>query len=118
MDLKNYFPENYEPTLSQSKALNKIQQAFENTNTVIITAPTGTGKSFFASTLSNSSNNISENKYESIYNYTAFDVDHHGHYTTKAETEHHGGFVLTITKALQDQYVKLFGCSSLKGKNN
>jgi len=118
MDLKNYFPENYEPTLSQSKALDKIQQAFKNTDTVIITAPTGTGKSFFASTLSNSSNDISENKYENIYNYTAFDVDHHGHYTTEAETEHHGGFVLTITKALQDQYVKLFGCSSLKGKNN
>lgn len=118
MDLRNYFPNGYEPTLSQSKALDKIQCAFEKSNTVIITAPTGTGKSFFASTLSNSSKKISQDKHDNIYNYTAFDVDHHGQYTLENQFDSHGGFVLTITKALQDQYVKLFDCASLKGKNN
>jgi len=118
VDLKNYFPIGYKPSLSQSKALDKIQTAFEKTDTVIITAPTGTGKSFFASTLSNSSSEISKEAKEKIYNYTAFDVDHHGQYTDTDNIEPHGGFVLTITKALQDQYIKLFNCNSLKGKNN
>lgn len=118
MDLKNYFPTGYEPSLSQSRALDKIQLAFEKTNTVIITAPTGTGKSFFASTLSNSTRDIPPEKYDSIYDYTAFDVDHHGQFTEGLELKPHGGFVLTITKALQDQYIKLFDCASLKGKNN
>lgn len=118
MDLRNYFPEGYEPTIQQSKALDKLQTAFEKSDNVIITAPTGTGKSFFASTLATSSSQISNSKKESIYNYSAFEVDHHGQYTIEDELEPHGGFVLTITKALQNQYVNLFNCSSLKGKNN
>ena len=118
MDLRNYFPEGYTPTIQQSKALDDIQEAFTCTDTVIITAPTGTGKSFLGSTLASSASLISEDKKEQIYNYTAFDVDHHGQFSNSEELAAHGGLILTITKALQNQYVDLFSCPSLKGKNN
>lgn len=118
MSLKNYFPTGYNPTLLQSKALNKLQDALTNTDTVILSAPTGTGKSFIAKTLGNSTSTISESKYNSIYSYDAFEINHHGEYTETLELEHHGSSVLTITKALQDQYVEFFKTTSLKGKNN
>lgn len=118
MDLRQHFPKNYQPTDLQSKALVKLQNAFESTSTVILTAPTGSGKSFFASTLSNSARGVSDSKYENIYNYSAFDVDQHGNYADTTPVEPHGGLVLTITKALQDQYVKLFNSETLKGKSN
>lgn len=118
MDLRNHFPEGYTPTKMQSAALDQVQEAFNQTDTVILTAPTGTGKSFFASTLANSSLDIVETKYDSIYDYSAFDVDQHGNYSTLEELPPHGALALTITKTLQDQYKSLFKCTSLKGKSN
>lgn len=118
MDLRNYFPEGYNPTPLQCKALDSVQSGFEEVDNIILTAPTGTGKSFIARTLGNKSKEITDDKYDSIYNYTAFEVDHHGTYTTESEFNPHGALVLTITKALQDQYTSLFDCKSLKGKSN
>ena len=118
MSLENYFPTGYNPTLSQSRALQNLQDALTVTDTVILSAPTGTGKSFLAKTLGNSTSQISDSKYESIYSYAAFEMNQHGEYTDIDDLEPHGSSVLTITKALQDQYVDFFNTPSLKGKSN
>lgn len=118
MSIINYFPEGYDPSVQQTNALNKIQHAFESSNVVILSAPTGTGKSFFASTLGNSAKKICANKLDMISSYKCFDVDQHGQYANDEQLQPHGALTLTITKALQDQYTKLFGCVTLKGKSN
>ena len=114
----NFFPDGFNPTLLQSKTIDNIQSAFEEYDYVILTAPTGSGKSFFSSTLSNSSSLPDGKKREQITDYTAFEVDHHGQYTCGEIYKPHGALTLTITKSLQDQYISLFNCSTLKGKNN
>lgn len=114
----NFFPDGFNPTLQQSKTIDNIQSAFEDHDYVILTAPTGSGKSFFSNTLSNSSSLPDDEKREQITDYTAFEVDHHGQYTCGKIYKPHGAITLTITKSLQDQYIKLFNCSTLKGKNN
>ena len=118
MSILNYFPEGYSPTIQQTKVLNKIQHAFTKTSTVVLCAPTGSGKSFFASTLGNSAAVIDNIKLDMISNYKAFEVDQHGQYTCEEQLKPHGALALTITKALQDQYTNLFKCTSLKGKSN
>ena len=119
MSLKNYFPVGYQPTPLQSKTIQQIESGFKNNNILILNAPTGSGKSFFASTLAESSRDITESKRDSIDTYKAFNVDQHGQYTCIEETDtHHGAVALTITKALQDQYSALFNCDILKGKSN
>lgn len=118
MSLVNYFPKGYTPTSTQSKALDLLEHALDVTDVVILCAPTGTGKSFIAKTIADSTSKISEHKAECIQNYTAFEVNHHGEYTYNDTLQPHGASVLTITKALQDQYVDFFDCSSLKGKSN
>ena len=118
MNLSNHFPEGYTPTKAQSKTLDAIEEAFSKHDTVILTAPTGTGKSFFGTTISRVARQISETKHDDIVTYKAFDIDHHGTYTNDTPYEPHGALALTITKSLQDQYKKLFNCTTLKGKNN
>lgn len=118
MSLLNFFPKDFTPTSQQTKTINKIQHAFESSDVVILNAPTGTGKSFFAKTLSSSASICSDIKKESIHDYSAFDIDHHGQYSNPDHLQSHGGLVLTITKALQDQYKNLFNCNILKGKSN
>lgn len=118
MSILNFFPVGYQPTSLQSKTLNKIEAAFKNNHTVILNAPTGSGKSFFASTLAKSSREIDEYKYENINSYRAFMVDQTGQYIHTEHDQAHGAVSLTITKALQDQYVALFECDTLKGKSN
>jgi ATP-dependent DNA helicase DinG len=118
VSILNFFPEGYTPTSQQSKTLTNIQQAFTSTSVVILNAPTGSGKSFFAKTLAESGTSCSELKLDEIGNYTAFDVDQHGQYDVDDNYPGHGGLVLTITKALQDQYKDLFDCDVLKGKSN
>lgn len=118
MSLEYYFPPGYKPTKSQSETLLKVEKALECTDTIILSAPTGTGKSFIAKTLGNSTSDISPGKYDQIYDYSAFDMNHHGEYTNATILPPHGSYTLTITKALQDQYVQFFDCVSLKGKNN
>lgn len=118
MSLINHFPAGYDPTTQQVDALNKIQHAFKNVDTVILSAPTGTGKSFLASTLGNSGGKITSEKLDIITSYRAFDVDQHGQYINDEPLQPHGALALTITKALQDQYTRLFKCTTLKGKSN
>jgi len=115
--LANFFPEGFNPTKIQSETLDKIQDTFETTDNIILTAPTGTGKSFLGHTLANMSREIDNVKLDDIETYRAFDVDHHGQYVNE-HYEPHGALALTITKSLQDQYKDLFNCTTLKGKGN
>ena len=121
MSLINYFPDGYEPTIVQSTTITKIQQAFKKNRFVVLCAPTGSGKSFYASTLSNSSKEPTDEYIAGIESYEAFKVDQYGEFMLESsynQTPAHGGFSLTITKSLQDQYQELFNCVALKGKAN
>lgn len=117
-----YFPSGYSPKTSQSDLIQKIEKAFEKNKFVIVSAPTGTGKSFLSATLSNSSDEATEEFKRLVNSYEAFYQDSNGNYTKEddcLDQPPFGAFVLTITKALQDQYVNLFDDSQIfKGKTN
>ena len=117
------FPKGYTPNSSQVKLLKNIDQAFENGyKFVVCNAPTGSGKSFISKTLANASKEPTQEFKDLITSYTAFKLDQTGSYIHEQECENQqppGGFALTITKALQDQYKSLFkGTTILKGKSN
>ena len=121
--LLNYFPKDFEPSTIQVEIIKQIDEAFStNYKFCIVSAPTGTGKSFIASTLSNASNKPTEKFIDLINSYDAFRQDYLGNYLNQVECENEppfGAFTLTITKSLQDQYKSLFSdIQLLKGKNN
>lgn len=121
--LISQFPNNYTPSKLQVEVINKIDKAFSSGKKfVICCAPTGSGKSFIAKTLANTSREPSKEFTQLIRSYDAFKMDFEGNYLyeqeCKAETSS-GAFTLTITKSLQDQYQELFNDNStLKGKTN
>lgn len=118
----SHFPSAYTPKKFQSDLITKIEKAFQKNKFVIVSAPTGTGKSFLSATLANSSDAPTEKFKDLIHSYEAFYQDSNGNYIKKDECMDEppsGSFVLTITKALQDQYVNLFeDCEIFKGKTN
>jgi Rad3-related DNA helicase len=121
--LLNFFPKEYEPSTIQIDVIKQIDEAFSaNHKYCIVSAPTGTGKSFIASTLSNASNGPTTEFINLVNSYDAYKQDYLGNYTNQVECENQppfGTFTLTITKSLQDQYKELFNETSvLKGKNN
>jgi len=121
--LISYFPDEYSPSKSQIQLINGVEKAFaKGKKFVICCAPTGTGKSFLGKTLANLSSHPTKSYKELITSYNAFRQDYNGNYTYEAEARKEppsGTFVLTITKSLQDQYLKLFTDSKLlKGKTN
>lgn len=121
--LLTFFPKSYNPSNLQSSVINKVEEAFLKHKFVILSAPTGTGKSFISATLASSSNPVSKNFSTYITNYDAFRQNFSGQYVNDVEClnePNHGSFVLTITKALQDQYHSLFGTEAFlfKGKTN
>lgn len=121
--LLDSFPSNYTPNSSQVKLLKNIDQAFsDGYKFVVCNAPTGSGKSFISKTLANASRAPSQNFKDLITSYTAFKRDQTGSYTHEEECREElpaGTSALTITKALQDQYKRLFNdVTILKGKSN
>jgi ATP-dependent DNA helicase DinG len=123
MSLLDYFPDKFVPSQQQVELLNKIDEAFnEGYKYVICCAPTGSGKSFLSKTLSNYSDECSDNFKFLIESYNAFKMDEFGDYANQEDClkeKPFGAFALTITKSLQDQYTNLFEDSkSLKGKSN
>jgi Rad3-related DNA helicase len=118
----SHFPSGYTPKPFQSELIKKIEDAFKRKKFVIVSAPTGTGKSFLSATLSNASNPPTQKFKDLVNSYEAFYQDSNGAYIKQDECLEEppfGAFVLTITKALQDQYVGLFEDSSIfKGKTN
>lgn len=120
--LEEHFPSEYTPNESQEKLLKNIGQAFEEGHKfVVCSAPTGTGKSFLAKTLGNASKEASANFKRLINSNLAFEMKS-GEYAYERECldeGHAGGFVLTITKSLQDQYNDLFpDIKVMKGQGN
>ncbi len=118
-----HFPEKFKPKDIQKDIIEKIGNAFKKKKYVIVSAPTGTGKSFLSATLANSSSEPTENFKNSIKSYEAFSQNENGGYDKEEELFKEppfGAFVLTITKSLQDQYSSLFEgeCKVFKGKSN
>lgn len=119
----NHFPKEYCPSTQQVKLLKSIEKAFnKGKRFVIACAPTGSGKSLIGKTLSGVCNKPSDTFINQIKTYSAYKQDHAGNYINEAEClaqPPFGAFVLTITKSLQDQYLKLFNDTHiLKGKSN
>jgi Rad3-related DNA helicase len=117
------FPSDFTPSKLQVNLINKIDKAFSSGKKfVVCCAPTGSGKSFLAKTLANTSSLPSETFEQLIRSYDAYKVDFVGNYSFEKECKEEpafGTFALTITKSLQDQYQDLFkGTESLKGKTN
>lgn len=118
------FPGDDIPRDSQVAMLNGISEAIEGKKKfIIIQAPTGSGKSHIAATLSNSSNNPSTEYKDLVNSYHIFDkTGLNGDYVHKdilTKNKPFGCTVLTVTKALQDQYKGLFDEAALiKGKAN
>ena len=116
--LFKHFPQNSEPRENQVKLLNQIIDALNTDKKfIVINAPTGTGKSFLADTLANSSDDTESayvdfvNSYK-IWNQLNGPDDARGFSNS-------GAAVLTVTKNLQDQYTKDFTeLNLLKGKSN
>jgi ATP-dependent DNA helicase DinG len=115
--LLSYFPAPHTPREHQIFALQQIEEAINSgTKFIIIQAPTGSGKSFFSKTLSNTTNKADPEYEKLINNYQAYDKDFPPVFNRFAN---HGLFALTTTKALQDQYGDLFDDSTIfKGKSN
>lgn len=121
--LLKFFPKDYEPSTGQIEIIKGIDEAFStNYKFCIVSAPTGTGKSFIPMTLANASNPPSQELVRQINSYEAFKQDFSGNYTNQIECEEEppfGSATLTITKSLQDQYKNLFNESIIfKGKSN
>ena len=119
----SHFPKEYNPSDSQTKLLRSVEKAFNRGKKfVICCAPTGTGKSFLAKTVSGLGS-LPTNKFqEAILSYSAFKQDFSGNYINEIDCISQppfGTFALTITRSLQDQYLKLFPDTDiLKGKTN
>lgn len=105
--IKEYFPYlEYRPY--QKEVLYKILHVFINSKKfVFLQAPTGSGKSAIAYTLSKF--------YSELYETSTDDY----HYNQSTEVL--GAYILTATKSLQDQYIKEFSnnpaVATLKGQN-
>jgi len=117
------FPYGYSPSNSQTKLLKEVEKAFnDGYKFVIVSAPTGTGKSFIPRTLGNVSIPPTDHFKDLINSYNAFRKDQHGNYIFETDClgePASGTFALTITKQLQDQYKTLFDdIEILKGKQN
>ena len=122
-NLVTHFPSPYKPTDKQVDTLNRIEAAFNRgVKVVICNAPTGSGKSLLARTLQGYATPATEKFAELIKSYKAFRQDYVGGYTYADEClaePPHGVMVLTITKALQNQYQELFeNTATIKGKSN
>jgi len=115
--LISYFPTGSTPREHQIAGLNQIDEAIKSgAKFIVVQAPTGSGKSFFSKTLSNTTNEADSEYAKLVNNYQAFDKDFPPVFN---RFPNHGLFALTTTKALQDQYGDLFEDSTIfKGKTN
>jgi len=117
------FPANFTPSKLQINLIDQIDKAFNSGKKfVICCVPTGSGKSFIAKTLANTSSSPSDAYVQLINSYDAYKMDFEGNFSYEQECRAEpafGAFTLTITKSLQDQYQELFDdTDTLKGKTN
>lgn len=124
--MSNYlkeFPQGFSPNESQIDILTQIEQEFsKGTKFVIVSAPTGSGKSFLSKTIGNVSRQPTKEYEQLITSYAAFEQNYLGEYVNQEQClkqTPHGVFILTITKSLQEQYIDMFSdAMSSKGKSN
>ncbi len=123
MKYLKFFPEGFDPRSTQKEAFKGIERIFDSSKKfVIVCAPTGSGKSHIATTIARSTKKPSPKQEQLIRSYAIYERDPSGCF--KYEDDYRrdgtfGAFILTSTKALQDQYKTLFKSSvAIKGKNN
>jgi ATP-dependent DNA helicase DinG len=120
--LLEHFPQGYNPTDVQEEILIDVERALNsNAKFVILNAPTGSGKSFISKTLANTSSRPSSTYEKLVLSYDIYKMNGYGYvYQNEIDREPvFGSAVLTITKALQDQYLNTFKDTAvLKGKGN
>ena len=113
MSLMDNFPGT--PRGVQEQVINKIEEAFaeEGKKFVICQAPTGSGKSFLGATVALSTSSC-DRKHSRTH------ITPKSHFRSDVDdVAKFGGYILTTTKQLQDQYHEFFpNCSVLKGKAN
>jgi len=117
------FPTGYTPNSQQSNLIPQIEAAFKKGKKfVICNASTGSGKSLIAKTLANNAKKATPDFINLIKTYEAFEQNHLGEYINDMQClaeGSHGAIAITVTKALQDQYLDLFTDTCLvKGKSN
>jgi Rad3-related DNA helicase len=121
-NLLDNFPTGFEPHERQEKIITNVEQAFnEGYKFVVISAPTGTGKSHIAKTLGNHSPAPPREFVSLVATNLAFKQDTNGymHAGQCSGQKSFGTMLLTITKSLQDQYTDLFSdIKSMKGQSN
>jgi ATP-dependent DNA helicase DinG len=118
-----HFPNDDLPRNSQAAILTGVEEAISSGKKfIIVQAPTGSGKSHVAATLSNYSNPPSSDFVSLVESHEIFDKNNVGEYKYKdvlSSQKPFGCAVLTVTKMLQDQYKSLFNeAVVLKGKQN
>jgi ATP-dependent DNA helicase DinG len=122
-NLIDFFPKQYEPRPSQIEALEKIEQIWASGKKYVIACmPTGIGKSHIALAASESTTEIDSERKRDILAYQLYRKSAMGDYLYDMDhinKPKYGSFILTMTKALQDQYLSLFPeHHTFKGKNN
>jgi len=116
------FPAEYTPRDKQVEVIEKVQSAVaEGYKYIIIEAPTGCGKSHIAKTFANGSVDVPLEVEHLAKQQNIFGKEGES-YIYESYLEEYGAFgasILTVSKALQDQYDTLFDdCVTLKGKSN
>jgi len=117
LNLINYFPKEYTPRPTQTKAIQEIDRAISDGYQYIICClPTGSGKSFIPSTLANYSKEPTPD-YLNVLALLSEGAQSFG--STNENPEKWGCATLTVSKVLQNQYDDLFDHSNiLKGRHN
>lgn len=111
------------PREQQIEALEKIRKGFsDGKKYVIARLPTGSGKTHIATSIARSARSVDQERRDIIDTYDVFRKDKNGtfvHASSFDKKISFGGFVLTVTRSLQNQYVEMFPeIIAAKGKNN
>ena len=83
----NYFPENFIPLPHQIDILTKVSQTIDSTKYIVVSAPTGVGKSFIAKCIANKTCDHSDDFKEAVDSYSFNEI-----------SSGNGAFILTVTK--------------------
>ena len=123
MKYLKFFPKGFEPRKTQKDAFKGIEEIFDSGKKfAIVCAPTGSGKSHLAETIAKASKAPSPTQEHLIRSYEIYAKDALGSYVNDEaylKDGPFGAFILTSSKALQNQYKQLFNeVVTIKGKNN
>ena len=116
------FPDNCTPRKSQTEIINQLEKACKKKKFIVIQAPTGAGKGHIPATIANHSRQPPVDFVDLADAHKLYAKSHGGGYEYADLINNLPSFgcaVLTVTKALQDQYGATFKSAGvLKGKQN